>query len=190
MYAKDGSTEFELHLRMAGSDNDPTTLCKEQTVAASVFYSETNGNSYHGWKNSSAFRTSCTDRDGDGDADETELIANLTGETSLAMSDLTSSDLNWASASGSTREATLTFDEHESTVTWEPRTFSGDDAATTTELLNHYFGLLGPNYDLVVDDKNSDTVSERESTGVLEYDARGRVTYIHISGNEIRLDLT
>jgi hypothetical protein len=190
MYAKDGSTEFELHLRMAGAANDPTTLCKEQIVKASVFYSETNGNAYHGWKNSSAFRTSCTDRNGDGNADEVELVANLTGDTSLAMSDLAKKDLNWASLSGSTRESTVTFDEHESTVAWEPTTFASGDAATMNDLLNHYFGLLGPNYDLVVDDKDSDTVNERASTGVLEYDARGRVTYIHISGDEVRVELT
>jgi hypothetical protein len=190
MYASEGSRELELHLRLDGSNDDTSTLCKEQDISATVYYSDANGDPYHGWHNSRAFRTSCTDRDGDGVEDEVELAANLTSAVPLAMSDLSSSDVLWANPNGATRETTVTFHEHNATVGWEPKTFSGTNDASVDDLLNHYFGLLGPDFDFVVDDKNSDTVNEGASGGVLEYGARGRVTYIHISENEVGVSLS
>jgi hypothetical protein len=49
---------------------------------------------------------------------------------------------------------------------------------------------MGTNYDLVVDDKNSDTVNEDASWGRLAYEGEGRVTFMHISQREIRVELT
>lgn len=193
MYAEDGPNEFELHLRLLGPNDDDTTACKEQDISATVYYSDTHGNRYHGWHEPTAFETTCTDRDGDGEDDEVRLIANLTGDTTLRMQDLTSSDLLYIDNPGSaTRSTNVTFEEHAGTVEWEPITYTdeGRNTATIDNLLNHYFALLGPDYDLVVDDKNSDTVSEKDSTGILNYGAKGRVTYIHITANEVTIDLS
>jgi len=60
-------------------------------------------------------------------------------------------------------------------VSWEPRTYdASDDTAPIYRLTNHYFARLGPSFDPVVDDKNSDTVQEDESYGTLEYEAEGK----------------
>lgn len=193
MYVEDGPKEFELHLRLFGPNDDDTTACKEQDISATVYYSDTNGNRYHGWHAPTAFETTCTDRDGDGVDDEVQLIANLTGETTLQMQDLTSSDLLYIDNPGSaTRSTFVTFDEHARTVAWEPITYTDGetDTATIDDLLNHYFGLLGPDYDLVVDDQSSDSVSEEDSSGTINYGAKGRVTYIHISANEVTVDFS
>lgn len=193
MYVEDGPKEFELHLDLFGPDDDDATACKEQDISATVYYSDTNGNTYHGWHAPTAFQTTCTDRDGDGIDDETQLVANLTGEATLQMQDLTSRDLLYVDNPGSaTRLTSVTFDEHARTVAWEPITYTdgGTNTAPVDDLLNHYFGLLGPDYDLVVDDQKSDSVSEQDSTGTLNYGAKGRVTYIHISANEVIVEFS
>jgi len=89
------------------------------------------------------------------------------------------------------RPSNYTFDEHAGAVNWEPKTYSdtGDRDAPIGRLTNHYFSRLGPNFDLVVDDKESDTVNEEASYGTLEYDAQGKVTYMHVSENRMRVHL-
>lgn len=189
LYAKEGNQEFELHLRLTGPHDDPSTPCKEQDIAATVYYTDTNGNPYHGWHNSQAYRTSCTDRDGDGVEDEIRLVANFTGDTPLELQELSSSDLTHYNPSGASLNTRVEMDEHEASVDWEPVAYTPGDAASIDQLINHYFALLGPDYDLVVDDKNSDTVDESRSTGYLDYEGEGRVTYLHITENRVHIDL-
>lgn len=83
-----------------------------------------------------------------------------------------------------------TFDEHEDTVEWEPKTYTSGDTETSGRLLNHYFGLISPDFDLTVDDKNSNTVSEDASTGTIEYQGSDQyVTFLHITENGIEIDI-
>lgn len=191
MYASNGNEQFELHLKLNGPNDDPATACKEQDIAATLYYSDANGDPYHGWHNPTAFRTSCTDRDGDGSVDEVRLVANLTGDTIMRMTDLTSSHLQYTNPGGATRLTTVTFDEHADDVDWEPVTYTdaGSNNATIGDLMKHYTAVLGPNYDLVVDDQNSDTVNEAHSSGVLEYEARGRVTFMHVTADPVVITL-
>lgn len=190
LYIDDGSKELELHLRLRNADDDSTTLCKEQSIAATLYYSDDNGNTYHGWKNPDAYRTACVDRDGDGDADEVHLAANLTGPTPLTITDLQSDDMLYLTASGD-EVTNITFDEHQNTVGWEPVTYEAgvNDEEQIGHLLKHYFALFGQDYDIVVSDKNSDTVNEGNSTGVLEYGARGKVTYMHVTEEQLNITL-
>lgn len=189
MYVKEGKHEFELHLRLTGPADDDDTACKEQDVAATVYYSGTNGNPYQAWKNDQAFRTECVDRDGDGLDDEVQLVANFTGDTPLAPSTLSKDDLLHFNPSKADAEPTITFDQHDD-VAWEPETFDDDDEVAIGRLVNHYLGLLGQDYDLVIDDKNSDTVNEGASSGELWYAGEGRVTFMHITEDRVRVVLT
>lgn len=191
MYANNGRQKFELHLKLTGPNDDPTTLCKEQDIAATIYYTDANGNPYQGWYSPTAFQTTCTDRDNDGLADETRLVANLSGTTPLTMTDLGSKHLQYSNTGGADRKTEVTFDEHADHVDWEPTTFTdgANDTRPIGDLTNHYFALLGPDFDLVVDDKNSNTVNEKESSGVLLYDAHGRVTFMHVTSHQVTIEL-
>jgi hypothetical protein len=190
LYADEGNQEFEIHLRLQNPDNDPATLCKEQHISATVYYSDTNGDDYHGWYDREAFRTTCVDRDKDGLEDEVELVANLTGEVPLTMQDLTNKHLETYNPSSAPRLETVTFDGHAAQVGWEPKTFSdaGEDTTTMHNLTNHYLSLMGPNVDVIVDDKSSDTIAEHLSWGVLEYCGRGRIAFLHVTDNELEAE--
>jgi hypothetical protein len=191
MYAASGSKEFEVHLRKSGTDDVAGTPCTEVSVQATVYYSD-GGSSYQGWTNDTAFRTECYDADGDGTNDETQLTANLTGDTKLSMQDLSNSDLQYFSPSGETRQSPVTFDEHSGTVAWEAKTFQdgGDDDTTIGNLTGHYMSSLGSSYELEIDDKNSDSVNEDQSHGNLDYGGTGRVvTFLHVTENRVEVDV-
>lgn len=189
LYAQEGNQQLELHLRLSGPDDDKTTDCKEQHVGVTVYYSDRSGNPYHGWSNETAFRTTCIDRDGDGDRDEVRLLANLTGVTRLTFTDLESNDLMNYNTKRSDLADPVTFDQHEDEIDWEPITYLEGDEETIGNLIDHYFGRLGPDYNLIVDDKNSDSVSEEDSSGILLYEGKGRVTFMHITENGVRITL-
>jgi len=190
LYVDSGAYQLEYHLRKSGEIGG-VDRCRSNEFSLTVYFSDQNGNLYHGWHEETAFTSSCVDRDGDGLVDETQLHANFTGPTQLQMADLKSNDVIHFNPSGATRATNYTFDEHAGGVDWEPQTYSeaGDDDASITKLTNHYFSRLGPNFDLVVDDKESDTVNEDASYGTLEYDAEGKVTYMHITENRISVRL-
>lgn len=190
LYVDSGIYQLEYHLRKSGEISG-VDRCRSNEFSLTVYFSDQNGNQYHGWHEETAFTSECVDRDGDGLADETRLHANFTGDTELEMADLSSTDLTHFNPSGDTRPSSYTFDHHESTVDWEPKTYSdtGDQDASIDRLTNHYFSRLGPDFDLVVDDKESDTVDEDASYGTLEYDAQGKVTYMHVTENPVRVRL-
>lgn len=190
LYIDDGPREMEIHLKLRTADDDKETACKEQLIEATVYYSDTNGNTYQGWHNKDAFRTTCTDRDDDGVADEVKLAANLSGTTPMYMTDLAANNLHYLDAKG-TREKNVTFNEHSDTVSWEPVTYSDTDLdeAPIGHLIKHYLGLFGSDYNIVVTDQKSDSVTEDASTGVLEYRATGRVTYMHVTADNLHIDI-
>jgi len=190
LYVKDGRQQFELNLRLTGPHDDSSTPCKEQDIAATVYYSDDYGSTYQGWTNATAFRTQCVDRNGDGLAGQVELVANLTGDTPLRLTPLSKDDLLRFSPGSHQLASPVTFDQHAATVSWEPITFVQGDQRPIGDLVNHYFGLLGPDYDLVVDDQNSNTVDESHSSGYLMYESHGRVTFMHITDDQVSVNLT
>ncbi|UWG46973.1 putative pilin/flagellin [Halanaeroarchaeum sp. HSR-CO] len=183
MYAEEGDQQFEVHLRQ-GKRAHGEGACKTQTVDATVYYSETGGDTYEGWHADDAFTSECTDRDGDGVADETRLVANLTGETRLEQTELSSSHLTHFSPSGGTE------------ISGDPGTFAAtcddpdcDESAPVGDLTGYYLAQLGMDFDIVVDDKSSDTVNENASSGYIEYPGEGRITYLHVTENTIDVEL-
>lgn len=193
LYADEGSQEIEFHLRAGDENDDPATGdCTERYVKATVYYSDTNGNPYHGWFNDTAFTTECDDLDGDGD-NETYLDVNLTGTTPLSMESLSSSQLLHFSASGDTFETSVNFSEH-GDVSWEPKEFNttgGDDDTSINNLTNHYLSLMGPDVELTVQDASGASVSEDSSSGTVDHSggSSGFITYLHITENEIEVGL-
>lgn len=186
LYDDQGSEEIEIHLRDSGENDNASTACTERDVAATVYYSDTNGDPYHGWNNDTAFKTECYDGDGDGTDDETRLVADLNGDTNLTMQSLSSSDLQHFNPSGDDLKDNVTFNEHSSGVAWEPTDFSENDEMRIGGLTGHYLALMGPNVELTVEDKNGDTVNEDASGGTLDFDSSGQfVTFLHITENEI-----
>ncbi|MFB6353668.1 MAG: hypothetical protein ABEJ92_06235, partial [Halobacteriales archaeon] len=191
LYAEQGSQEFEIHLRDGGPGTDDSP-CSERVVDATVYYSDKNGDPYHGWHLDDAFETSCDDLDGDGDS-EIYLEVNLTGSTELGLQSLAKNELQHFSANKDTLQKPVNFSEHGDSIAWEdPGTdFLASDKTTMHNLTNHYLELMGPNIDLTVEDKGSDTVNEEASTG--HFDQTGGtgsfVTFLHITENRVEIEL-
>ena len=126
------------------------------------------------------------DADGDFDEDDGADDPDLTYQ-SLSKSDLSHFNPNGELVNSS---SSPTFDEHSDKVDWESKSYAAEDTEAVDRLLNHYFGLMGPDIELTVDDKNSNTVSEGASTGTVDYDGSGKyVTYLHVSENGITVEL-
>jgi hypothetical protein len=175
--AADGGEEFEIHLKKGPTNDDPATACKEQYVRLTVFYRPSAGADYHGWKNDTAFETSCRDADGDGVHDEVELVANFSGTTPVTMTDLANNGLEYHDPTGS-RNGSVT-------LNGTAYADGGDDDAPVGVPVSAYLGRMGPNVDLVVDDKPSDTVTEADSYGYLEYDPAGTIRFLHVREHEL-----
>lgn len=190
LYDDQGNEEIEFHLQDGGSNDNGSTACTERDVEATVYYSDTNGDPYHGWHNDTAFRTECYDRDDDGTDDETRLVANFTGDTPLTTQDLSSSDLLHFNPSGDTREDPASWDQHSAGVSWEPEDFSNPEDTTIRNITGHYMALMGPRVSLTVEDKSGGTVNEDASGGTLEFESSGQfVTFLHVTENDIRVKL-
>jgi hypothetical protein len=206
MYVEDGSKEFEMHLRKAPGGGGS---CSNQVFEMTIYYSPAGKDNYHGWKNTS-IEPDCNDIDGDGDI-ETRLHVDFVDDdnsgggvseaddsaendmkleyTSLSQSDLTH-------FSPDSLIGTATFDEHTTGTDpdpdWESSspTYSSGDEEHIDGLVNHYFSLLGPGFDLTVDDKDSNTVTESASSGEIEYTGGSQfVTFIHISENDVQVEV-
>lgn len=192
LYADEGGHEVEIHLRAGTSNSEFSTHdCTARNISATIYYSDTNGDPYHGWKNDSAFVTKCEDLNGDGD-NESILRANFSGNAILTMQELSSDDVIHFNPSGDEFKDPVIFDEHDG-VDWEDpsKTFSttGDDTTTIGNLTNHYLAFFGRNVDLFVDDKNSDTVNEEASRGTFTQTGSGAsITFLHITENDVRIE--
>jgi hypothetical protein len=176
LYADEGSQQFELNLRGGGSG------CG-MGIDATVYYSDDGGDNYHGWHRDDAFTASCSDLDGDGN-DEIRLQANLVSSSvSLENQGISNADVTHFNPNGN-QVSPVVFDEHGV----DDGTYTSGATLTMETLMNHYFGLLGPSFDLTVDDKSSDTVSESASEGYIQYTGNGNfVTYLQVTENEIEV---
>lgn len=198
MYAQEGDQRFELHLSKGSGTGCPGT---DREADATIYYSDDGGTTYHGWKAVDAFDAKCDDLDGDGDEEiyfEITLVDDENGidgsgdyepgDVNLTYQSLSKSDLEHFSLSGATL-ASPTLDGHGG-AGWEPETPAVGDELTTDMLVNHYFGELPNEFALTVDDKNSDTINEDASSGILHTTGAGKfVTFLHVTENRIRVRL-
>jgi len=200
MYAENGDQRFEVHLRKSGSGGCPTPGI---TADMTIYYSDDGGTTYHGWEKADAFETECADLNGDGD-DEIYMEATfvddqdgdgdpendpLSDEVELEYVSLSQSELLYFKPNGAIVDP-VTLGGH--SVGWESETYDPGtgDSETVDRLFNHYFAEFPEEFDLVVDDKNSDSINEGGSSGRLFTGGSGRyVTYIHVTQNEVTVEI-
>lgn len=199
MWAEEGQKELELHLRKDHTDSG------DIVVKATVYYSNDGGTTYHGWMNRSAFRTEERDFDGDGE-NETVLEVDWTGDTKMNYTHLSSDDVTHFDNPGDdTLVSPVEWTQHDgepvdrngSVVTegtdaiFAHDGHGGDpDTSKINNITNHYFGIMGTEWELKVDDKDSDTVNEDQSQGNIMYPGSDKfITYLHVTENEIEVTL-
>jgi hypothetical protein len=189
MWAENGDKQFELHLQKSGSD----------TIEAIIYYSGDNGDTYHTWRADDAFQIENGDYDGDGRTDAKAFI-DFTADTRIEYTDV-GSNLEHYSGNDAPDdfESTTTWDQHSSTsvikdggTAAESVTFGDGDTSRIDNVTNHYFELMdeGQGFDLTVQDKNSNTVTEGESGGRIQYPGSDRyITYLHVTENEVEVEV-
>ncbi|WP_254832162.1 DUF7289 family protein [Haloglomus salinum] len=205
MYADDGGQEFEMHVRKDGGGGK----CDTQEFAVRIFYSPAGTDKYHGWEED-GITGNCVDADGEDGADEIELSLTFVddddgddlpredngdeNDMQLEYTSLSNNALIHFDASGRSLKSNPTFDQHGDTqgdadpVTWEPVSYSTGDEESSDGLVNHYFSLLGPGFDLTVDDSNNNGVQESASAGNIQYTGGDEfITYVHLSENDVEV---
>ena len=192
LYSDTGGEEFEFHVAANGR-------CKsgdyDSTLDVSVYYSDESNGLYEGWQNQSVNAGDPgSDEDFVVDCENETLTMNLRGDTNMSYGriDTTGSDNKWHFGP-EIKEGTVpgtTFDQH---YVDDETEYVTDDEESLEFLMDHYFGLLSPNFDLTVADGpgGSSRVDEGGSYGELQYvqttDSR-YITYLHITENEVRVE--
>jgi hypothetical protein len=204
MYAESGDQQLEIHLRKSGSGG-----CSSGTTGitadANVYYSEDGGDTYHGWHADDAFDAECADLDGDGDDEiymDVEFVDDEDDDGDVTEVESDDPELTYVDGSGldnlvyfkvkggDTVVDPVTLGGH--SVSWEPTTYEPNDGDTESidRLVRHYFAEFPEEFDLTVDDKNSDTINEAGSSGRLFTGGSGRyVTYLHVTQNEVVVEI-
>jgi hypothetical protein len=179
MYREQGDEQFEFHLRQATGHG-----CTAD-VSLTVYYSDDGGTTYESWYDDDAFTASCADLDGDGD-DEAYLTAEFTDTAlDLTYTDVSQSQLLHFKPTGSLATSATVHDP----ATGD-RTVTAGDTVAVERLFAHYFTRMGPNFGLTVDDKNSDTVTEPQSIGYIDYTGGGNyIAFLHVTDNEIVVEV-
>jgi hypothetical protein len=179
MYAEKGQQQFEIHV--GGSSHD----CDEY-VELSLYYSDDGGETHHGWFTDDYLKTECGEVNGNpADGDEIWVDVDLTppnGTASLNYEKVKNKNVHFSSGS-KTLATDATFDEHPD----DPGvTYAENDDEDLTLLTRHYFALMGPGFDLVVDDQNSAGIGESASSGYIYYGGNGEVvTYLHVTKHNV-----
>ena len=174
MYIETGSNsglEFNVRKKSGNpSCGDPVVL--------SVYYSE-DGQQYQGWQNDDAVKIQCLDYDGDGN-DEKQIRIDFLDNT-VSMDDTSLSARNTVRFNPGSHESSPVFDEHAS----DPGAAVGP--TESLELLTqHYFALLGPEFEIRVDDgNNGNAISEGDSSYEISYTSNSVVRYLHVTDNRI-----
>ncbi len=207
LYTKDRpNTEFELHV--ASTQN----LCGANpgTLDVSIYYYNSTTGVHQEWQNEAI--DPYTDPNVDIDCDEKVLTIDFTSDTSLTYGDIDTqgSDNKWnygPEIVANDAPSSTTIDQHEADcdtngdgVCSDPAetdpTYTEDaDAESLDFLVNHYFSLMGPTFELTVhegpgkgNENNAGRVDASESSGYLDYevtDDSRYITFLHITENEI-----
>lgn len=192
----DGNKEFEIHLRSKGKQK-----CKNgedfSDLSVGVYYSNETDIT-HEWENPSvdpssrSIKVACEDLDDDGKK-EPKIVAEFTGDTTLAYTEITAGEWKFDHSESAASEAVLVKHGGDSDKD-ELFPFHKGDTTTFGHLINHYVALMQPNVELTVVDNSAGSgnrISENLSYGTLNYE-RGTtkfITFLHISENEIHVEL-
>jgi len=200
LFVDEGDNHLEVHLEQDGGGSPcPGTGVEGRLY---VYYSDDGGDNYQGWESTDTIEAECADLDGDGDEEiymDVDLVTDQNDDGNYT--EIEGGDVNMTYTSiGSGRLVSFSPDDLIDTATsptldghgdfWEPETVSAGDELTTDQLINHYFAELPEDFELTVDDKNSDTVNEDASSGYLDTTGDGSyVTYLHVTRNEVDVRL-
>lgn len=206
MYAEEGQRQIEINLKKSGTGDSCSDGSTNTAFDASIYYSDDGGTTYQGWHGADAFAAKCTDFDGDGDDEiyvKIGVVDDGDGDNNVSEVDtgtdpmleyqsLSSSDLTYFNPGGAAPTNPAEFNQHSDEVYWESKSYVPNNGETESidRLVRHYFALMPEEFDLTVDDKNSDTVSEDSSSGRLITGGSDRyVTYLHVTKNEIKVEV-
>ena len=193
MYHSSPTTRFELHVYSDGK-------CKSGTydgeLDVSIYYWD-GGSTYQGWQNASIDPASSPDFSVDCTQSPAVLHADLTGDTPLEYGEiqLTGGDNKWHFGSeikNDDLESNPTLDQHPAV---DPGEITTGDPETLAFVVNHYFGVMAPDFELTVTDGpgGSERVEEGASVGNLVYESSddGRfITFLHVTENEVEVRMT
>jgi len=147
--------------------------CKQGGGPLSVDVTYENSSVTHEWENTSVTGSSGPIRL-DCDGDDGTLVLDFTSDQRLTYQ-------------GSEN---VTFGHDDAPD--EPRTFESGDSTDIEQLSNHYVALLGDEFTLNADLKSSGSqLDKTASTGVFDYETDGRkyIAYLHVTENEIEVEL-
>ncbi|MHB9285701.1 hypothetical protein ACKVMT_01510 [Halobacteriales archaeon Cl-PHB] len=198
MYADGGSEKFELHF---WSDGQCTGSGYNGDLDVSIYYKNTSGGTTveEEWQRKNIDLDSNYDFDIDCTSGELSLdLVNATGSTDTTLeygeTDLTGNENKWYFGpeidANTISGPTTSFDVHGSTD--GPYQYSVGESKEMGFLINHYFQLLGPSYELTVTDgpASSSRVDEGASSGTLEFDTSSGaqyITFLHITENRVNV---
>lgn len=198
MYHDSPGQDFELHVH---SDSQCTGGSYDGELDVSIYYDDGAGG-YEGWQNSSIDPSSTSAFDVDCSKSPAVLTANFTSDTPMTYGDISmSGDENkWyfgPEIKDGSVDSEVEFDDHhpdDFDADGSPKTYNETEAEEMGFLVNHYFSLMSPKFELTVTDGpgGSERVDEGASSGRLDYDAaegRHYITFLHVTENEIRVDL-
>lgn len=176
--ANDGGRTFVVHFTADGK------ICGSGNIDVTIGYE--NSTTTQTWERTDAFSENATAFSYDCSGERPSLHVNFTGDETLTY------------ASGPDGVA---FDQHADHG--EPTTFALGDATSVDHLVNHYLALLDSNVQLTVDDSlwgwgdedsspghsASGGIDEGDSFGTIRYGRSNVVTFLHVSENEIAVEL-
>jgi hypothetical protein len=188
MYVEKGNQQFEITLGGGGNVD-----CGE-TVQPVVYYSPDGGNTYQSWVATGGYTATCSDTDGDG-KDEAKLSLEFTtSPVTMEYQPISGSDLShFKDEVGSADFDTGNSEDLTADADHPAVAIDTGDTNQSEFVLGHYFGLLGPDFVLEVDDQQSGNAAgvdeaDPESAGFVDYTGGDRVvTYLHITENGIEV---
>lgn len=209
MYVEEGDQRLEVNLKKSGTGEDCEGGTRGSTGVSAdinIYYSEDGGDTFEAWHKDEAFHAQCEDFNGDGDYEiylEADFVDDEDEDNDFEdYGEDSDPNLTYVDDSGLDNLVHFTIqgdDEPNDPGTldghgagWEPKTFaiSNGDTETSDRLINHYFANLPEEFELTVDDKSSNTVSEDHSQGTLYTGGSDRyITFLHITENEIEVEV-
>jgi hypothetical protein len=183
MYVQEdnGNNRLELHV----GDGSGNGECGEK-ASLTVYYSNSGGNEYHGWKAEDALTIRC---DAEGVKINIDFVNNPSEMKYTTLSGKLA-EFNPGKRGGSLASS-VTFEEH--AVDPETTYSTGStEKPKLSFLVRHYFALLGPDFKLrVADENNGNSVDESASSGnSIKYSGNSVIAYLHISENTIRVEFS
>ena len=195
----DGSNGRQFEVHFAGNGRCDNTDSYNDDVVVSVYYRNNTTAPTEEWQSDEIDPNTNSHVSVDCTGDAPILTADLFSALEMTYEDIDikGTDNKWHY--GDVIKANdvpdeLTVDQHAADSTHGPYD-AGTDSDNLSFVMNHYFSLMGPDFELTVDagpGNSQNRVDEDASTGVLMYDTidgEEFIQYLHVTENEVRIRL-